>query len=95
MKLTPYQKLITMTKDAVDKTLAPVRSKSQQLKAELEVAKLEERCATLEKEVDEACSVKELNYDTIIDKLDELALAERRKEQFNKIITELFPKIEI
>lgn len=84
-----------MTKEAVDKTLAPVRSKSQQLKAELEVSKLEERCACLEKEINEACSQKELNYDAIIDKLDELALAERRKEQFTKIITELFPKLEV
>lgn len=93
MKLTPYAKLLTMTKEAVDKTLAPVRAKSQQLKAELEVAKLDERIATLEKSIDESCSQKDLNYDTIIDLLDDLALAERRKEQFDKIIVELFPKI--
>jgi hypothetical protein len=92
MKLTPYQKLITMTKEAVDKTLAPVRSKSQHLKAQLEVSKLEERVATLEKEINETCSEKELNYDKIIDKLDELALTERRLKQFGKIISELFPE---
>lgn len=92
MKLTPYQKLITMTKEAVDKTLAPVRAKSQKLKAQLEVSKLEERIATLQKEIDETCSEKELDYTKIIDKLDELALSERRLKQFARIIEELFPK---
>lgn len=91
MKLQPYAKLLTMTKEAIDKTLAPSRSKSQHLKAQLEVSKLEERVATLEKEITEACSEKELNYDKLIDKLDELALVERRLKQFGKIIEELFP----
>jgi hypothetical protein len=91
MQLTPYAKLLTMAKDAVNATLAPARAKSQKLKAQLEVSKLEERCASLETEITENCSEKELNYDVIIDKLDELALAERRKEQLTKIINELFP----
>lgn len=94
MKLTPYKQLLTMTKEAIDKTLAPVRSKSQRLKAELEIrGLLYEKCATLEKEINELCSQQDLNYDKIIDKLDELSLAERRKEQFQKIIVELFPEM--
>lgn len=93
MKLTPYQTILTMSKEAIDKGLAKVRANSAKKKAELEIAKLEEKVATIEKEVDELCSTKEINFDKIIDKLDELALAERRKEQFQKIIEELFPGI--
>lgn len=92
-KLTPYRKLLVMGKEALDEVLAPVRSRSAQKKAELEVAKLEERIATLDTELTTLCSSKDLNFDRIIDKLDEMALAARRKKQFDKILTEMFPDI--
>jgi len=60
-------------------------------KAELEQAKLDERIATLETELIAACSEKELDFNKIIDKLDDIALSERRKAQFEKIIGEMFP----
>lgn len=91
-KLTPYRKLLTMTKEAVDAALAPVRSHAAMKQAELEVAKLDERIATLQSELDGLCSQKELNFDAIIKKLDEIALAERRQKQFGTIIAEMFPK---
>lgn len=80
-----------MTAEAIDKSLAPVRARSQRLKGELEVAKLEERIAHLEKRINEECAKKELNFDTIIDMLDDLALTERKYEQFKLVIEELFP----
>lgn len=91
MQLTPYKKLLTMAKEAVDKTLAPLRAKAAQKKAELEMAKLDERIASLENQVNEQCSKQDINFDAVIDKLDELALAERRRSQFEKIVRELFP----
>lgn len=90
-KLTPYTKLLKMGKEAVDAALAPVRSHSAKKKAELEMAKLDERIATIESELTTACSEKDINFDKIIEKLDEIALAERRKGQFEKIIEEMFP----
>ena len=80
-----------MGKEAVDAALAPVRAHSAKKKAELEVAKIEERIATLQSELTVVCSDKDVNFDRIIDKLDDIALAERRKEQFAKIIGEMFP----
>lgn len=91
MKLTPYKKLLTMAKEAVDATLAPVRANAARKQAELEIARLEERVATLQSELDTECSSRELNFSRIIDKLDEIALAERRKKQFEKIVAEMFP----
>jgi hypothetical protein len=90
-KLTPYKKLLTMAKEAVDATLAPVRANAAKKQAELEVAKLEERTATLQSELDTLCSARELNFSRIIEKMDEMALADRRKKQFEKIVAEMFP----
>jgi len=89
--LTPYKKLLTMAAEAIDSTLAPVRAHSAKKKAELEMAKLDERIATLESQLTKSCSEKDLSFDTIIDKLDDIALAERRKAQFEKIVKEMFP----
>ena len=93
MKLTAYSKLIVMSKEAVDKTLAPVRARSQKKKAELEVLKLEEAVTKIEQEVTELCSKQELDFNKIIDKLDEQELAQRRREQFEEVIKQLFPDV--
>ena len=92
MKLTPYKKLLVMGKEAIDATLAPVRARSAKKKAELEIAKLEEQVATYDSELNTLCSEKEINFDKIIDKLDSIALVERRKKQFEKIVAEMFPE---
>lgn len=93
MKLTPYSKLITMSKEAVDKALAPVRAKTQKTKAELEVLKLDELIAKLDQEIIELCSKQELDYGKILDKCDELELAKLRQSKFNELIGELFPDV--
>jgi hypothetical protein len=80
-----------MAKEAVDATLAPVRAHAARKQAELEMAKIDERVATIESEINTLCSSKELNFEKIISKLDEIALAERRKKQFDQIISEMFP----
>ncbi len=92
MQLTPYKKLLTMTKEAIDLTLATVRAKSCKKKAELEAAKLEEKAASLETEINTLCAQKDIDFEKLIDKLDDLALAERRKGQYEKILKELFPE---
>lgn len=92
MKLTPYRKSLTMAKEAVDTALAPVRARAAKKQAELETCKLEEKIATMESEITVLCSKQDINFHGIIDKMDELALAERRKAQFEKITAELFPE---
>ena len=91
MKLTPYKQLLAMSKESIDKHLAPIRAHSAKKKAELEIAKLDEKLATLESELNDICSAHEINFDKVIEKLDDLALAERRKKQFVKIMEEMFP----
>lgn len=94
MKLTAYAELLVMGKEALDKALAPKRARAVRKQGELEAAKLDERIATLENEVNELASKKEVHFESIINKLDELALAERKKKQFNDILEQMFPNAE-
>jgi hypothetical protein len=80
-----------MSKEAVDASLATSRANTAKRQAELEVAKIEEAIAVQEGKINELCSQKSLDYDAILNALDEVALAERRKAQFAKVIGELFP----
>ena len=91
MKLKPFAEIIAMTKEGLDAALAPIRAKQVKMKAELEMAKIDEQLVNTETKIQELCTTKDINFDSLITKLDEYALAERRKKQFQKIINELFP----
>lgn len=91
LKLKSYAELITMGKEAVDASLAPMRSRSQRKKAELELAKLDESVATLEQQVNEACAVKEINFNSVISLMDDLDLADRKRKQLSSLLDQLFP----
>ena len=92
MKLQPYKKYLTMTKEKIDEALAIPRAVKAECQAELKIAEIEEEMATLEAQVNELCTQKDLNFDLIIRTQDRHALLERRKAQFVKIIGELFPE---
>lgn len=91
MRLTPYSELIKLTPEQRDQKNSAAKINKQKQKGLLKVAELEERITTLEDEVVTLCSTTELDYDAIVNKQDELALANRRKEQFSKVIEQLFP----
>lgn len=91
MELKPYKEILAMTKEAVDKALAPIRAKKIKSKAALESSKIEEEIATLETEIQELCADKDLNFEKLLDKLDKVALLERRQKQYEKVVKQLFP----
>ena len=91
MKLTPYKDILSMKQDDKDSLLLPVKVNTAKKQAELEVARLEERIATLEREITDLSASPDINLSKIADKFDELGLVERRKKQFTQIIAELFP----
>jgi hypothetical protein len=90
MKLPKYKDILKMSKEKIDAALAPIRAKQAQKQAELEVAKLEEKSLTLEAEVVELCVKNPIPFDKIINKQDEIALANRRKKQLANVVEELF-----
>lgn len=92
MKLKPYKEMLKWSKEKVDEALAPIRAIKAKKQAELEIAKLEEKIATLEAKINEVCIEKDIDFNFLIERLDDLALLERKKKQFIKIIDELFPE---
>lgn len=90
--LRPYKELVALTKEKLDEAMAPIRARSAQAKAELELAKIDEKLISLEQELNTECAAKDLNFDRILDKLDEFELQERRKKQITNLISQLFPK---
>jgi len=91
MKLKPFAELISMSKEKLAEALAPVRARKVRSQAELEMAKLDDELIRLEAEVQEQCSKEDLNFPTLLDKLDKVALLERRKAQYADVLSQLFP----
>lgn len=92
LTLKPLKVILSMGKAAVDDMLAAVRARQTQARAEVEVAKLDERAITLEREVQELCTQPEIDFAKVMSKMDDYDVNERRKTQLRKIISELFPK---
>lgn len=92
MKLKPYKEILRMAKEKVDDMMAPVRANRAKQQAILEIAKMDEQIISAEAKIMELCTEKELNFDKIIKAQDDLALMERRKKQFQRIIDEMFPE---
>lgn len=92
MKLKPFKEIIKLSKEKFDEAMAPIRAKQVRSKAELEMAKLDEKILSLEVKTQELCAEKEINFETLIKNLDEHALLERRKKQYTQVLDQLFPK---
>lgn len=91
MKLKPYKELIALSKEKLDEALAPVRARQVKTQAELEMAKIDEQLISTEARMQELCAQKTIDFPRLLRLMDEVALAERRKKQYGKILGELFP----
>ena len=91
-KVKPFVEVVAMTQEKIDEALAPIRARAAKAKAEMAQAKLEEQMVTLEREIHEACADKDLDFDSIIAKIDKYELTERKKKQIDGLVRELFPK---
>lgn len=92
MKLKPFKELLSLSKEALDAALAPMRARQVKAQAELEMAKLDERIVSIEAETQELCAQKTIDFPKLLAKLDEAALIERRQKQYKKVLAELFPE---
>lgn len=92
MKLKPYKELIALSKEKLDEALAPVRARQVKTQAELEMAKIDETLISTEARIQELCAQKQIDFPTLLRLMDECALAERRKKQYEKILVDLFPE---
>jgi len=92
MKLPSYKEVLTMGKEKVAQTLAPIKAARAQKKAEFEMAKLDEEIATKEAAIHEECCKEDVDFSKIINMQDSLGLLERRKGQYTQILKEMFPE---
>ena len=90
-KVKSYQEVLALTKEKLDEALAPIRARSAKAKAELEIAKQQEKLIALETDFHKLCAEKDLNFNSIADKVDAYELAERRLKQIESLVLELFP----
>jgi hypothetical protein len=90
MALMKYSEMLAMAKDKIKEVMAPLRAKEMKKKAELEVAKIEGWIAEKEQKINELCSEYPINFDGLLEAIDELELTKRRRDQFNSLITEMF-----
>ena len=91
MKLKPFKDLFAMSKEKLDEAMAPIRARQVKSQADLEMAKLDADILTQEGEVQEMCTKKEINFPALLDKLDKIALLERRRKQYGEVLKQLFP----
>lgn len=90
MSLLKYRDVLTLCKEKVKEAMAPLRAREMRKKAELEICKLESTIAEKEQKIQEYASQYPIDFDKLIDAIDELELTKRRKEQFEKIVEEMF-----
>lgn len=92
MKLKPFSEIIALSKEKLAEALAPIRARKVKSQAELEMAKLDDELVRLEAQVQESCAKEDINFSTLLDNLDKIALLERRKTQYVRVLSELFPE---
>ena len=90
MKLIPFRKALQMTKAAIDEALIPIRVSQAKKQGEMEMLKIDEQLLQKEVKLQEATVTHPINYDKIIELIDDIDMLTMRKEQFGKIISELF-----
>jgi hypothetical protein len=91
MQLKPLSEMLKLSKEKLEEILAPTRVRKMKAKADLESAKLEEQAAGLEQEIATLATAKDIDFAKLTDKMDELALTNRKITQLDEIIAQLFP----
>lgn len=92
MKLKPFKEMIGLSKEKLDEAMAPIRARQVRLQANLEQSKLESDIVGKETQVQEMLTSKTVDFPRLMDRLDEIALLERRKEQYDEVLSQLFPE---
>lgn len=88
--LMKYKDVLALCKEKINEAKAPLRAREMRKKAELEVCKLESVLADREQKINELSSEYPIKFDKLLDAIDDLELTQRRKEQFEKVIGEMF-----
>lgn len=91
MQLKPFKELIALSGEKLKEAMAPIRARSVKAKAELEQSKLDTEILELETKVQELLTQTEFSFPDLMEMLDEIDLLERRKKQYDQVLSQLFP----
>lgn len=96
MELKPFKDVIAMSKEKLTEVMAAPRARRLRAQAEAEMSDLDIEILTLEGKIEESFisedSYKNFSFKNLLKQLDELALLERRKKQYGKVLGQLFPE---
>lgn len=96
MKLRPFKEIVGYSKEKITEVMAAPRARRLKAQAEAEMSDLDIEIITLEGQIEESLcaedSYKNFSFKDLLAKLDRLALLERRKKQYTKVLDQLFPK---
>lgn len=90
MKLISFRECLKRGKAAINEALVPIRVKQARMQGEMEQAKIDEKIIGIEIKLQEHVVAHPIDYNKIIEMIDEIDLLNRRKKQFDQIIAELF-----
>lgn len=92
MKLKPLAEILKMSKEKFNEAMAPIRARAARAKADLEMSQIDAELIELETKAHELCAEPEISFKDLIGISDKVALLERKKEQYEAILKQLFPK---
>lgn len=96
MKLQPFKDLIKLSKEKLDEALAIPREIRAKANAKMEMSKIEVEILNRESKIQELCLTKEgINFDRLLDEIDEIELLERKLEKFKQVLEQLFPTVTV
>lgn len=90
MALMKYKDVLVLAKEKVKEVMAPLRAREMRKKGELEIAKLEGVIAEKEQKIQELASAYPVEFDRLLDALDDLELTKRKRDQFEEVLKEMF-----
>ena len=96
MELKSFKEAISYSKEKLTEVMAAPRARRLKAQAEAEMSDLDIEILTLEGKIEESIiaedSYKNFSFNSLLENLDKLALLERRKKQYTKVLAQLFPE---
>lgn len=97
-KLIPFKKIAGLSKDKLREMMATPRAARLKAQANMEMADLDMEIQKLQAQVEESFanedSYKNFDFKGLLEKLDDIAILENRREQYEEVLKQLFPENE-
>jgi hypothetical protein len=90
MELKKYKDVLALSKEDAENAKAPYRVKEMHKRAELQSLEIEAEIASIESRIHARCSQYPINFEYLIDDMNEVELLKRKHKQFTDIISQMF-----